>query len=262
MDIAGVEDLGTTNRGRDTEIGTYVGKIFQSELSGNVVDLCPVGALTSKPYTFIARPWELRSTETIDISDAVGSNIRVDFKETEVVRVLPRLNEKLNEEWISDKSRFSFDSLKIQRLDSPYIKGDDRLQQCSWQTAVEKLKTLCEKILQQVRDHFGRVKVTSGFRSPQLCQAIGSSINSQHSRAEAADFECVGVDNAELFDWIKNNLEPDQLILEYYTPGEPNSGWIHASYVPFNPRHQYMRAYREEKKTKYKPIIGKAVDLV
>ena len=142
MDIAGVEDLGTTNRGRDTEIGTYVGKIFQSELSGNVVDLCPVGALTSKPYTFIARPWELRSTETIDISDAVGSNIRVDFKETEVVRVLPRLNEKLNEEWISDKSRFSFDSLKIQRLDSPYIKGDDRLQQCSWQTAVEKLKTL------------------------------------------------------------------------------------------------------------------------
>jgi NADH dehydrogenase (ubiquinone) Fe-S protein 1 len=142
MDIAGVEDLGTTNRGRDTEIGTYVGKVFQSELSGNVVDLCPVGALTSKPYTFIARPWELRSTETIDISDAVGSNIRVDFKETEVVRVLPRLNEELNEEWISDKTRFSFDALKIQRLDTPYIKENNSLKQCSWQIAMEKLKNL------------------------------------------------------------------------------------------------------------------------
>ena len=94
---------------------------------------------------------------------------------------------------------------------------------------IEKLKTLCEKILQPVRDHFGRVKVTSGFRSPQLCQAIGSSINSQHSRAEAADFECVGVDNAELADWIHRELDWDQLIVEYYVPGEPNSGWIHCS---------------------------------
>lgn len=139
-DIAGVEDLGTTNRGRDTEIGTYVSKVFQSELSGNVVDLCPVGALTSKPYTFIARPWELRSTETMDVSDAVGSNIRVDFKETEIVRVLPRLNEDLNEEWISDKTRYSFDSLKIQRIDSPYVKEKGSLKQCSWQKAVEEFK--------------------------------------------------------------------------------------------------------------------------
>ena len=127
---------------------------------------------------------------------------------------------------------------------------------------IEKLKSLCENILQPVRDHFGRVKVTSGFRSEDLCLAIGSSRDSQHAKAEAADFECVGVDNAEVADWIKMNLETDQLILEYYTPGEPNSGWIHASYIPFNPRHQYMRAYREDKKTKYKPIIGKAVDLV
>jgi NADH dehydrogenase (ubiquinone) Fe-S protein 1 len=144
-DIAGVEDLGTTNRGRDTEIGTYVSKVFQSELSGNVVDLCPVGALTSKPYTFIARPWELRSTETIDISDAVGSNIRVDLKETEVVRVLPRLHEGLNEEWISDKSRYSFDALKIQRLDTPYVRNNGSLKQCSWQIAVEELKDLLLK---------------------------------------------------------------------------------------------------------------------
>jgi hypothetical protein len=127
---------------------------------------------------------------------------------------------------------------------------------------VEKLKLLCERVLQPVRDHFGRVKVTSGYRSPELCVAIGSSINSQHAKAEAVDFECVGVDNAEVADWVHINLETDQLILEYYTPGEPNSGWIHASFVEFNPRRQYMRAYREDKKTKYKPIIGKAVDLV
>jgi len=127
---------------------------------------------------------------------------------------------------------------------------------------IEKLKTLCENILQPVRDHFGRVKVTSGFRSEQLCLKIGSSINSQHAKAEAADFECVGVDNAEVSDWIKMNLETDQLILEFYTPGEPNSGWIHCSWIPEGRREQYMHAYKSEGKTKYKPIIGKAKDLV
>ena len=127
---------------------------------------------------------------------------------------------------------------------------------------IEKLKALCENILQPVRDHFGRVKITSGFRSVELCMAIGSSANSQHAKAEAADFECVGVDNAELADWIKDNLPYDQLIVEYYTPGEPNSGWIHCSYVPDQPRASYLWAYRSEGKTKYKPIIGKAKDLV
>ena len=127
---------------------------------------------------------------------------------------------------------------------------------------IEKLKILCEKILQPVRDHFGRVKVTSGYRSPELCVAIGSSLNSQHAKAEAVDCECVGVDNAEVADWVHKNLETDQLILEFYTPGEPNSGWIHCSYVSDKPRKQLLRAYREEGKTKYKPVIGNAVDLV
>jgi len=127
---------------------------------------------------------------------------------------------------------------------------------------VEKLKALCENILQPVRDHFGRVKVTSGFRSPELCQAIGSSLTSQHSKAEAANFECIGTDNAELADWIYKNLEIDQLILEFYTPGEPNSGWIHASYIPYQPRKQFLHAFKLEGRTKYKPIIGKATDLV
>ena len=127
---------------------------------------------------------------------------------------------------------------------------------------IEKLKALCENILQPVRDHFGRVKVTSGFRSEQLCLKIGSSINSQHAKAEAADFECMGTDNAELADWIYANLDFDQLILEFYTPGEPNSGWIHCSYTPDQPRKQFLHAYKSEGKTKYKPVIGKAKDLV
>tara|TARA_A100000171_G_C2047784_1_gene103664 strand:- start:40 stop:516 length:477 start_codon:yes stop_codon:yes gene_type:complete len=127
---------------------------------------------------------------------------------------------------------------------------------------IEKLKSLCENILQPVRDHFGRVKVTSGFRSEQLCIKINSSVNSQHAKAEAADFEVMGTDNAELADWIQKNLEYDQLILEFYTPGEPNSGWIHCSYVSDSPRKQFLHAYKSEGKTKYKPIIGKAKDLV
>ena len=127
---------------------------------------------------------------------------------------------------------------------------------------IEKLKDLCENILQPVRDHFGRVKVTSGYRSPELCTAIGSSINSQHAKAEAADFEVMGTDNAELADWIKDNLPYDQLILEYYTPEEPNSGWIHCSYIPEGRRAQFLHAYRSPLgKTKYKPISGSARDL-
>ena len=127
---------------------------------------------------------------------------------------------------------------------------------------IEKLKELCENILQPIRDHFGRVKITSGFRSVELWMASGSSARSQHAKAEAADFECVGVDNAELFDWIKLNLEPDQLILAFYTPGEPNSGWIHCSWIPEGRRASFLHAYKSEGKTKYKPILGSARDVV
>ena len=127
---------------------------------------------------------------------------------------------------------------------------------------IENLKLLSENILQPGRDHFGRVKVTSGFRSPELCVAIGSSVNSQHAKAEAADFECPGIDNAELADWIHRELPYDQLILEFYTPGEPNSGWIHCSWIADKPRASYLWAYKSEGKTKYKPVLGKAKDLV
>ena len=127
---------------------------------------------------------------------------------------------------------------------------------------IEKLKLLCENILQPVRDHFGRVKVTSCFRSVELCLAINSSANSQHAKAEACDFECPGVDNAELADWIHKNLPYDQLILEFYTPGEPNSGWIHCSWIADQRRASRLHAFKFEGKTKYKPIIGSAKDIV
>jgi|TARA_B110000971_G_scaffold163825_1_gene167672 NADH-quinone oxidoreductase chain G len=136
-EIAGVEELGTTGRGIDTEIGTYVEKTFNSELSGNIIDLCPVGALTSKPYAFMSRPWELRSTNSIDISDGIGSNIRIDSRGTEVLRILPRFNESINEEWISDKARFSYDGLRLQRIESPYIRKNGQLVPAHWAEAFD-----------------------------------------------------------------------------------------------------------------------------
>jgi NADH-quinone oxidoreductase subunit G len=131
-EVAGVPDLGATGRGEDMEITTYLEKAFASELSGNVVDLCPVGALTAKPYAFNARPWELRKTESIDVMDAQGCNIRVDTRGPQVMRVLPRLNEEINEEWISDKARHACDGLSRQRLDRPYVRKSGKLQPASW----------------------------------------------------------------------------------------------------------------------------------
>jgi len=134
-EIAGVPVLGGTGRGEDTEIGTYVEQAISSELSGNMIDLCPVGALTSGPYAYSARSWELKKTESVDVMDAVGSNIRVDARGPEVLRVLPRLNEDVNEEWISDKTRFACDGLRRQRLDTPYVRKDGKLQPASWDEA-------------------------------------------------------------------------------------------------------------------------------
>jgi NADH-quinone oxidoreductase subunit G len=134
-EVAGVPDLGATGRGEDMEITTYLEKAFASELSGNVVDLCPVGALTSKPYAFNARPWELRKTESIDVMDAQGCNIRVDTRGPQVMRVLPRLNEEVNEEWVSDKGRHACDGLNRQRLDRPYVRVNGKLKPVRWAEA-------------------------------------------------------------------------------------------------------------------------------
>lgn len=144
-EVAGIAELGLIGRGEDAEITTYLEQAMTSELQGNVVDLCPVGALTSKPYAFNARPWELGKTESIDVMDAVGSAIRVDTRGREVMRVMPRVNEEINEEWISDKTRFIWDGLKTQRLDRPYVKKDGRLQPASWNEAFAAIKAAVAK---------------------------------------------------------------------------------------------------------------------
>ena len=142
-EVAGVTELGAIGRGEDMQITTYLEKSMESELSANVIDLCPVGALTSKPYVFEARPWELKKTETIDVMDAVGSNVRVDTYGWEVKRVLPRINEDINEEWISDKTRYACDGIKNQRIDSPYIKDNKNFKKISWN---EAYKIIVKKI--------------------------------------------------------------------------------------------------------------------
>ena len=144
-EVAGVEELGMISRGENAEITTYLEKSLTSELSGNVIDLCPVGALTSKPYAFNARPWELRKTESIDVMDALGSGIRVDAKGDAVMRIMPVLNEEVNEEWLSDKSRFVWDGLQRQRLDSPYVRENGKLRKAGWDEALEATKTALSK---------------------------------------------------------------------------------------------------------------------
>jgi len=138
-EVAGVEVLGLSGRGEHMEVGPYVEAVVNSELSGNLVDLCPVGALTSKPYAFHARPWELRKTESIDVLDAVGANIRIDARGAEVMRVLPRLNEAINEEWLADKSRYACDGLRKRRLDRCYVRHNGRLEPASWDEAFDAI---------------------------------------------------------------------------------------------------------------------------
>ncbi len=156
-EVAGVEEMGALNRGEHMEVTSYLELSLTSEVSGNMIDICPVGALTSKPYAFRARNWELSSTESIDVHDAIGSNIRVDAKGLEVMRILPKLNEDINEEWLGDKSRFAYDGLRNQRIDRPYIKKDGKLTPCSWQ---EALATAVSKIKQLNGDQIGAIAGT------------------------------------------------------------------------------------------------------
>ena len=175
-EVAGVPELGAIGRGEDMEITTYLNQAVESELSGNVIDLCPVGALTSKPYAFSARPWELNKTETIDIMDAMGSNIRIDSKGLRVMRVLPRLNEDINEEWITDKTRFFWDGLNNQRIDKPYKRVDGILKPTSWKSALELAK---EKISNSKSEKISAlsgdlVDIESIYALKKLMKYIGS----------------------------------------------------------------------------------------
>ncbi|KAA3512168.1 NADH-quinone oxidoreductase subunit NuoG [Agrobacterium rosae] len=194
-EVAGISELGLIGRGEDAEITTYLEQAMTSELQGNVVDLCPVGALTSKPFAFTARPWELGKTETIDVMDALGSAIRVDTRGREVMRVMPRVNEAINEEWISDKSRFIWDGLKTQRLDKPYVRKDGRLQPATWGEAFGAIKaavasTSGEKIgaiagdLASVEEMFALKSLLASLGSTNVdCRQDGTALDPSLGRA-------------------------------------------------------------------------------
>ena len=188
-EVSGSDEIGAIGRGRDMEITTYLDIAVKSELSGNVIDLCPVGALTSKPYAFSARPWELKQTESIDVMDAVGSNIRIDTKGNKVMRVLPRNNDEINEEWISDKTRFFWDGLSLQRIDKPYLRENGKLRQVSWKKAIDVasdklLNTNPKKIasitgdLVSIESIYSIKKLMDSIKSPNTeCRQDGSKIN-------------------------------------------------------------------------------------
>ncbi len=220
-EVAGVPEIGAIGRGENMEITTYLEEAMESELSANVVDLCPVGALTSKPYAFEARPWELKKTETIDVMDAVGSNIRVDTYNWEVKRVLPRLNNEINEEWISDKTRYSCDGLLKQRLDVPYIKKNNKLQKSTWDEAIT---LLVDKI--------------KAVDPEEIGGHIGDMINLENALSFKKFFEVLKSQNLEFRErkFYINSSEKSNYIFNSSIKGIEDSDLI--LLIGTNPRHE------------------------
>ena len=217
-EVAGVEELGAIGRGEDMEITTYLEHGMMSELSGNVVDLCPVGALTSKPYAFMARPWELTKTQSIDVMDALGSNIRVDSRGREVMRVLPRVNDAINEEWISDKTRHVWDGLRVQRLDRPYLRRNGRLEAVTWDEAfraiAERLRGLDGKRfaaiagdLAAAEEMFALKLLAEQLGSPNIdCRQDGAKLDPALGRATYLFNATIeGIDHADAILLIGTN---------------------------------------------------------
>ncbi len=214
-EVAGVPDLGATGRGENMEITTYLERAFESELSGNVVDLCPVGALTSKPYAFNARPWELSKTESIDVMDAQGCNIRVDSRGPAVLRVLPRLNDDVNEEWISDKTRHACDGLMRQRLDRPYVRRGGKLQPATWMqafTAIAARATAPERMAAIVGDLAAAEEIKAlkdlmaAVGSPNLdCRQDGAKLEAIPRQSYLFNTSIAGVEAADALLLIGTN---------------------------------------------------------
>ena len=225
-EVAGVEELGAIGRGEDMEITTYLERGMFSNLSGNVVDLCPVGALTSKPYAFVARPWELTKTPSIDVMDAVGSAIRVDARWREVLRILPRENEAINEEWISDKARHVWDGLRTQRIDRPYVRRDGKLEPTSWDEAFRliagKLKGLDGKRLGAIagdlaacEEMFALKLLAERLGSPNIdCRQDGAKLDPTLGRATYVFNSTIeGIDRADAFLVVGTNPRREAPVL-------------------------------------------------
>ena len=220
-EVAGVPEIGAIGRGENMEITTYLEKSMESELSANVIDLCPVGALTSKPYAFEARPWELKKTESVDVMDAVGSNIRVDTYNWEVKRILPRLNNQINEEWISDKTRYSCDGLLKQRLDVPYIKRNNKLQKSTWDEAIN---LIVDKI--------------HSVQSDEIAGHIGDMINMENALSFKKFFKILKSENLEFREknFYINSDEKMNYIFNSSIAGIEDADLI--LLVGTNPRHE------------------------
>ncbi len=224
-DVAGVEVMGAIGRGEDMEVGTFIEQGINSELSGNIIDLCPVGALTSKPYAFRARSWELQHTESVDVMDAVGSNIRVDSRGNEVMRILPRLNEDINEEWISDKTRYACDGLRVQRLDRPYIRKNGKLKESSWSDALEgvanKIKSVKgDKIaaiagdMADAESMYLLKKLLKDIGSDNIdCCQDGSRFDAENRVSYLFNSTIVGIENADALLIIGSNPRKEAAIV-------------------------------------------------
>jgi NADH-quinone oxidoreductase subunit G len=225
-EVAGVPELGATGRGEDMEITTYLSQAMTSELQGNVVDLCPVGALTAKPYAFVARPWELVKTESVDVQDAVGSAIRVDTRGREVMRILPRVNEDVNEEWISDKTRHVVDGLRVQRLDQPYVRVGGRLQPASWSEAFRAIAARMKTTrrggigaiagdLCAVEEMFALKQLIGRLGSPHLdCRQDGTALDPKWGRASYLfNATIAGIDEADGLMIIGSNPRKEAPVL-------------------------------------------------
>ncbi|MDA8618507.1 NADH-quinone oxidoreductase subunit NuoG [Candidatus Pelagibacter bacterium] len=224
-EVAGVPEIGAIGRGENMEITTYLEKSMESELSANVIDLCPVGALTSKPYAFEARPWELKKTESVDVMDAVGSNIRVDTYNWEVKRILPRLNNEINEEWISDKTRYSCDGLLKQRLDVPYVKKNNKLQKSTWDEAINILVDKIQSIQSnEIAGHIGDlINMENALSFKKLFKTLKSEnlefreknfyINSDEKMNYIFNSSIAGIEEADLILLVGTNPRYEASIL-------------------------------------------------
>ena len=224
-EVAGIPEIGAIGRGENMEITTYLEKAMESELSANVIDLCPVGALTSKPYAFEARPWELKKTESIDVMDAVGSNIRIDTYNWEVKRILPRLNNQINEEWISDKTRYSCDGLLKQRLDTPYVKKNNKLEKSNWDEALNLIiKKIKEIKSEEIAGHVGdMISLENALAFKKLFKYLNSKnlefrekkfyINTEEKMNYIFNSSIEGIENADLILLIGTNPRHEATML-------------------------------------------------
>ncbi|WP_299945035.1 NADH-quinone oxidoreductase subunit NuoG [uncultured Ruegeria sp.] len=235
-EVAGITQMGQTGRGEDAEITSYLNQTLESNLQGNIIDLCPVGALTSKPYAFTARPWELSKTESIDVMDALGSNIRVDTKGREVMRFLPRNHDGVNEEWISDKTRFVWDGLRRQRLDKPYIRENGKLRAASWPEALTKAAEALKGAkkpagivgdLAPVEAAFALKQMIEGQGGVVECRTDGAKLPAGNRGAYAGTAAIDDIDSAERILLIGTNPRDEAPVLN----ARLRKAWAHGAEV-------------------------------